>query len=134
MFSEGGVMRKTLLALVFAAVPGIAIAQPPATGTIHTFYDPVFTGTVFCDTLEQVREIATAETPSDVYLNYLQTANARNEPTCATIIPTGEVVKVMPLGVMKEDGQHFHAWAVEAKVGSVTAFGLYLEHFEMVIA
>jgi hypothetical protein len=94
----------------------------------------VFTGTVFCDTLEQVREIATAEVPSDIYLNYLQTANDRNEPTCATIIPTGEVVKVMPLGVMKEDGQHFNAWAVEAKVGGFIAFGLYLERFDLVTA
>jgi hypothetical protein len=127
-------MRKTLLALVLTALPGVALAQPPAAGTIHTFYDPVFTGTVFCDTLEQVREIATAEVPSDIYLNYLQTANDRNEPTCATIIPTGEVVNVMPLGIMKEDGQHFHAWAVEAKVGGFTAFGLYLEHFDMVTA
>jgi hypothetical protein len=127
-------MRKTLLALVLTALPGIALAQPPAAGTIYTFYDPVFTGTVFCDTLDQVREIATAETPSDVYLNYLQTANERNEPTCATIVPTGEVVEVMPLGIMEEDGQHFRAWAVEAKVGEFTAFGLYLEHFEMVTA
>jgi hypothetical protein len=127
-------MRKTLVALVLAALPGVALAQPPAAGTIHTFYDPVFTGTVFCDTLEQVREIATAEIPSDIYLDYLQTANDRNEPTCATIVPTGEVVKVMLLGVMKEDGQHFNAWAVEAKVGDVIAFGLYLEQFEMTTA
>src|SRR5262245_14316399 len=73
---KGGVMRSTLLALALAAIPGVAFAQPPVAGTTHTFYDPVFTGTVFCDTLDQVRDIATADTPSEVYLAYLQTANA----------------------------------------------------------
>lgn len=127
-------MRQTLIAIALAAIPGVALAQPPATGTTHTFYDPVFTGTVFCDTLSQVTEIATARKPSEVYQNYLMTPNHRNEPTCAVIIPTGLVVDVKPLGVMSEDGKHFNAWAVETRVGEITGFALYLEQFEMVIA
>lgn len=127
-------MRTTLIALALVAIPQVALAQPPAAGSTHTFYDPVFAGTVFCDTLEQVTEIATAATPRDTFIAYLQKVNDRNEPTCATIMPTGLVVSVKPLGVMKSDGEHFNAWAVEARVGSATGFALYLEHFEMIIA
>lgn len=127
-------MRKALIALVLAAIPGAAMAQPPAAGTTHTFLDPIYTGTVFCDTLEQVREIAGAERPRDVFLDYLKTVNARNEPTCATIVPTGVVVDVEPLGVMEQDGEHFNAWAVETLVGEVTGYALYLEHFDLIMA
>ena len=125
-------MRRTLIALALTVIPGVVLAQPPATGTTYTFHDPVFTGTVFCDTLSQVTAIATAERPSEVYLDYLQTPNELNEPTCATIIPTGVVVDVRPLGVMSEDGQLFQAWAVETQVGEARGFALYLE--QMVIA
>jgi hypothetical protein len=127
-------MRPTLLALVFAVTPGVALAQPPATGTTHTFVDPLFTGTVFCDTYQQVREIATADNPGMIYENYLLTPNERSEPTCATIIPTGVVVAVKPVGVMEQDGLHFNAYAVETRVGDVVGYALYLEPFEMVRA
>lgn len=127
-------MSRTLLALAFAVVPQIALAQPPATGSTHTFYDPVFTGTVFCDTLEQVRHIAMAEAPTEIFRDYLLTVNDYNEPTCAVIVPTGIVVDVRPLGVMRRDGLRFNAWAIETRVGALIGFALYLEHFEMVIA
>ena len=34
------------------------------------------------------------------------------------------------VGNMIRDGEHFHAWAIETKIGTFTAFGLYLERFE----
>jgi hypothetical protein len=44
---------------VLAAATLPAFAAPPAVGSDHRFEDPVFRGTIFCDTLEQVRHIAT---------------------------------------------------------------------------
>lgn len=127
-------MRTILLALALTAFPAAALAQPPAEGTVHTFYDPLFTGTVFCDTLEQVRSIATADTPAEVFTDYLLTANELNEPTCAAIVPTGTVVAVTPLGVMEQDGLHFHAYAIETRIDDATGYALYLEPFRLVYA
>lgn len=127
-------MKRPLLALALAAFPAAALAQPPAEGTTHTFFDPLYVGTVVCDTFDEVLAIATADNPQDVYLNLYQEANDRNEPRCAAIIATGIVVDVTPLGVMKRDDLHFNAWAVETLVGDVTAYALYIEHFELVIA
>lgn len=126
-------MKRILLAIAMAAVPQVAAAQPPATGTTHTFLDPVYEGTVFCDTFEQVREIVDADQPLAVYMKYLRTLNARNEPTCAAIVPTGVVLEVKPLGVMERDEKQFNAWAVKARVGQVTGYALYLEYFEEII-
>jgi hypothetical protein len=127
-------MKRTLITLALMALPSLALAQPPAAGTEHTFFDPVYTGTVFCDTLDQVREIATAAKPDEIYRQYMYAKNDRNEPVCLAIVPTATVNDIMPLGVMHRDGKHFQAWAVQASVGGITAFGLYLEEFEMVIA
>ena len=127
-------MRLALMTMAFALLPALAAAQPPAAGSTHTFYDPLFQGTVFCDTIEPIREIATAEEPVAVYESYMQTLNARNEPRCAALVPTAEVLSVVPIGVMVRDGEHFRAWAVEARVGDLTAYALYLEHFELVTA
>ena len=125
-------MKRLLLTLALLAAPADATAAPPSIGSQHTFADPMFEGTVFCDTYDQVRDIATAEKPQDVFLQYLQQANSKAEPTCATLAPTGVVVDVKPLGVMTEDGFHFTAYAVEARFGEITAFALYLERFDMV--
>jgi hypothetical protein len=127
-------MRRTLLALALAALPGIAIASPPAAGTSYTFYDPVFAGTVFCDTLAQVRKIATADSPQEVYMDLYQTPNEVKQPTCAAVVPTGVIVSVVSLGVMHREGLHFNAWAIETNVGGTTGYALYLEQFEMIIA
>jgi hypothetical protein len=127
-------MKRTLITLAFAALPSLALAQPPAAGSTHTFFDPVYTGTVFCDTLDQVREIAAAESPDEIYRQYMYAKNERNEPVCLAIVPTATVNEVTPLGVMRRDGKHFQAWAVKASVGGITAWGLYLEEFQMVIA
>lgn len=127
-------MKRSLLALAMALVPATALAQPPMAGTTHTFVDPIYTGTVFCDTLDQVREIATASKPDEVYFEYVQAMNDRNEPVCLAIVPTATVLDVTHLGVMQRDGKFFNAWAVETSVGGIEAYGLYLEHFEMVIA
>jgi hypothetical protein len=125
-------VKRLLLALSLIAVPTIAAAAPPHIGAQHTFTDPMFEGTVFCDTYDQVRAIATAAHPQDVFLTYLQLTNGKAEPTCATLNATGVVVDVKPLGVMEEDGFHFNAYSVEAQFGDVTAFALYLERFDMV--
>jgi hypothetical protein len=127
-------MKRLLLTLAFIAVPALASAAPPHIGAEHTFTDPMFEGTVFCDTYDQLRAIATAESPQDVFHTYLQQVNAKAEPTCATLTATGVVTDVRPLGVMTEDGFHFHAYAVEASFGGTTAFALYLERFDMVQA
>lgn len=127
-------MKRILLALSLALLPQAAVALPPTAGTVHTFYDPMFEGVVVCDTLDQVREIATAERPGDVFLQYLSLPNALNEPTCAAVAPTGLVVEVRPLGLMEEDGFQFHAFAVETQFQDVTAYVLYLEKVEFAAA
>ena len=125
-------MKRTLSALALALFSGAALAQPPAAGSTHTFVDPIYKGTVFCDTLEQVREIATAEQPETVYREYMFAKNARNEPVCLAIVPTAVVNDVTRLGMMQRDDKLFVAWAVKATVGGVVAYGLYIE--EVVIA
>jgi hypothetical protein len=122
-------MQRTLLTLCLAlpllATP--ALAQPPVKGTTHTFIDPVFTGTVFCDTFEEVHAIATADEPVEVFQAYFTKPNAQNEPTCAALMTTAIVLDVRPLGVMERDDKRFNAWAVQARIGNFTGFALYLE-------
>jgi hypothetical protein len=122
-------MKRSLLALClllpFAATP--ALAQPPVEGTTHTFVDPVFSGTVFCDTFEEVHAIASAKEPVQVFQAYFTQRNAQNEPICAAIMTTAQVLDVRPLGVMERDDKRFDAWAVQTKVGDFTGFALYLE-------
>ncbi len=125
-------MKRTLLALALALTPAVAVAQPPAQGTTHTFVDPTFLGTVFCDTYDEVLAIVTADEPAAVYAQLFNQRNERNEPRCAAIIPTGVVLGATSLGFMKRDGMHFQAWAIETQVGAYTGFALYLE--EVVIA
>jgi hypothetical protein len=120
-------ISTALAAALLLAAPTSALAQPPAAGTVHTFADPVFNGTVICDTLDQVRAIATAESPDDVYANYYLTTNAVDEPICMAIVPTGLVVDVVPLGVMERTGKRYQAWAIETQIGDTTVFALYLE-------
>ena len=125
-------MKRTLLALALTVFSGAAFAQPPTAGTTHTFVDPIYEGTVFCDTLEQVRQIATAERPETVYREYMFARNARNEPVCLSIAPTALVTDVTRIGMMQRDDKVFVAWAVKATVGGIVAYGLYIE--EVVIA
>jgi hypothetical protein len=127
--------RRTLavaLALALACIPQLAQAQPPLAGTTHTFLDPVFRGTVFCDTIDEVWAIASAAAPDQAYANYSLTTNERDEPICMAIAPTALVVEVTRLGTMIKHGHHFNAWAVETLVDGVTAFALYLERFDYV--
>jgi hypothetical protein len=121
-----GSVGGAVAALLLATMP--TLAAPPVTGTTHTFVDPVFKGTIFCDTAEQVRRIATAKTPDAVYGNFRLTTNDNDEPICMAIVPTGVVVDVIPLGTMIREGEAFSAWAVETDVNGTTAFALYLEH------
>ena len=127
-------MKRALLSLCFAALSGTALAQPPQIGTVHSFVDPVFQGTVFCDTYDQVFDIASADEPEDVFRTYLLARNERLEPICAAVVPTGLVLDVRPLGIMKRDGGHYLAYAVETQVGEITGFALYLERYEVVYA
>lgn len=122
----------------FAATLGTAallsaspvLAEPPTAGTQHTFFDPIFHGTIFCDTLDEVWAIATAAKPNDVYAQYTLVTNAKNEPICMAIAPVADVVDVTPIGPMEKNGKTYNAWAVETLVGGVTAFALYLEKVE----
>lgn len=122
-------MHRTLLALSLALplLASPAVAQPPAKGSTHTFVDPVFSGTVFCDTFEEVHAIATADEPVEMFQTFFTKPNAQNEPTCAALMTTAVVLDVRPLGIMERDEKRFNAWAVEAKVGNFTGFALYLE-------
>jgi hypothetical protein len=125
-------LLPALAALALCAGP--ALAAPPSVGSDHTFLDPVFRGTIFCDTLKEVRTIAEADSPDDAYANYYLTTNERDEPMCMSIAPTARVVDVVPLGVMEKNGSHYNAWAIETDVGGTTAFALYLERFTLVNA
>jgi hypothetical protein len=121
-------MQRSLLALALAlplATP--AFAQPPAQGTTHTFVDPVFTDTVFCDTFDEVLAIVSADEPTKVFQRYFGQRNGQNEPVCAAISATAVVTGVRPLGIMTRDDKRFDAWAVETRVGNATAYALYLE-------
>lgn len=119
-------------ALLTGAAAGPALAQPPAVGSTHTFSDPSFGGTVFCDTIDQIRDIVRADEPNAIYALYRITPNERREPICLAIAPTGLVVEVTPIGTMKRDGTYYHAWAVKAVVGGFIAYALYIEQFEYV--
>jgi hypothetical protein len=125
-------LLTTLAALATLTAP--ALAAPPDVGSDHTFLDPVFRGTIFCDTLKEVRTIAEAERPDDAYANFYLTTNERDEPICMAIAPTGRVVDVVPLGVMEKDGGNYNAWAIETEVNGTTVFALYLERFNLVNA
>jgi hypothetical protein len=123
---------RPLLPLLLTLAPAPALAQPPAVGSVHTFSDPVFGGTVFCDTFDQVRDIAVSEIPGAIYALYRSTPNKSHEPICLAIAPTGLVMEITPVGIMRRDGAHYHAWVVKAEVGGFVAYGLYLEKFEYV--
>jgi hypothetical protein len=124
-------MRPLALLLtgaLLAATGFPALAAPPAVGSHHRFEDPVFRGTIFCDTCEQVRHIATSPSPQETYANYAILTNDRDESICFAIVPTGLVKSVTPLGIMVENGRRYEAWAVETDVGGTIAYGLYLEN------
>jgi len=122
-------MHRSLLALC-VGLPLLgtpAFAQPPSEGSTHAFVDPVFSGTVFCDTFEEVHAIATASEPVEVFRAFFSTPNAQNEPTCAALLTSATVLAVRPIGIMAQDNVRFNAWAVETKIGDFTGFALYLE-------
>jgi hypothetical protein len=127
-------MLRTLLALPFALVPGLAFASPPTAGSVHTFVDPMFGQTVVCDTAEQLQAIAVARDSQAKFLELYGTPNAKREPTCDAIAPTGVVMDVKPLGRMMKDGKSFYAYAVQSDAGGVTFFALYLDYEDIVRA
>jgi len=121
------VLALTSAVLALALGASVALGGPPAPGTLHTFVDPVFRDTVICDTLDQVRRIATADAPEDMYAAFYMTTNEYDEPMCVAVVPTGHVVEVTPLGIMQRRGRHYSAWAVETRLPGGTVFALYLE-------
>ena len=127
-------MPRTLLALLFAIAPGLAFAQPPIAGSVHTFVDPLFGQTVICDKIEQVKAIAVAREPRTKFMELFGTPNARHEPTCAAMVPTGLVVDVRPLGRIERDGKSFYAYAVQSNADGITFYALYLEFEDIVHA
>jgi hypothetical protein len=127
-------MPRTLLALLFAIVPGLAYGQPPTAGSVHTFVDPMFGQTVVCDKIEQVQAIAVAQEPEVKFMELFGTPNARHEPTCAAMVPTGLVVEVRPLGRIERAGKSFYAYAVQSNAGGATFYALYLDFEDIVHA
>lgn len=127
-------MPRTLVALLLAFVPGLAFAQPPTAGSLHTFVDPLFGRTVICDTVEQVTAIAVAAEPEAKFLEFFGTPNAQHEPTCDAMAPTALVVDVQPLGRIERAGKSFYAYAVQSDAGGVTFYALYLEFEDIVRA
>ncbi|WP_332686727.1 hypothetical protein [Devosia sp.] len=126
----GGIAWKRLglVAALLLAGTGMAQAAPPAVGSSHHFLDPVFRGTIVCDTLDAVQAIAGAEQPDQIYAAYYMTTNAIGEPICMAIAPTALVRAVTPIGVMDKNGKSYDAWAVEAEIDGTVIFALYLEH------
>jgi hypothetical protein len=127
-------MKGALLAIGFALASTATLAQPPLKGATHTFVDPVFATTVFCDSYFELLAIATAAEPADVYSEFMARRNSDNEPVCAAMISTGIVMDVRPLGIMIRDNQRYDAWAIETRVGDATGFALYLEARHGIIA
>ena len=125
---------RTILALLLALVPNLALAAPPAVGGTHHFVDPVFQETAICDTLAEVREIAGATAPEMIFSAYAATRNDANEAACAAGIASGLVTDVQSIGRMERGGHHFNAYAVETVIAGHTLYALYLEPFEMVEA
>ena len=119
------------MAFGLAVTPLTALAQPPQRGATHTFIDPQFRDTIICDTLEQVRRIATAEVPDEMYAAFYLTTNEYNEPMCEAAVATGVVRGVTAVGVMVRNGKRYDAWAIETEVPGGTVFALYLERIEM---
>ena len=128
---QGRFGRAALAAIVLT---GGAQAAPPVTGQMHDFVDPVFRATIFCDTLEAVHAIASAEAPDDTYAAYYLTTNTIGEPICMAIAPTALVVAVTPIGVMSKGGHDYDAWAVETRVADTTVYALYLERSDRIDA
>ena len=62
------------------------------------------------------------------------TPNARNEPTCAAMVPTGVVIDVQPLGRLMRDGKSFYAYAVQSDAGCITVYARYLDFEDIVHA
>ena len=123
-----GWKRLVLVAALALGATGMAQGAPPDVGSSYEFRDPVFRGTIFCDTLEAVQAIASAEQPDQTYANYYMTTNAIGEPICMAIAPTALVLAVTPIGVMTKNGKTYDAWAVEAEIDGTVIFALYLEH------
>jgi hypothetical protein len=117
-----------LVAALALGATGMAQAAPPLVGSAYEFRDPVFRGTIFCDTLEAVQAIASAEQPDQAYANYYMTTNDIGEPICMAIAPTALVLAVTPIGVMTKNGKTYDAWAVETEIEGTVIFALYLEH------
>lgn len=115
------------LYLTLSLLPATAQAQPPLEGSTHTFVDPVFVGTVFCDSYYEVLAIATADDPQAVFTTFATDRNEIDEPICASIAPTGTIVDVRPLGIMVRESARYDAWAIEAEVNGSRGFALYIE-------
>ena len=126
--------RLGLMAAMLLGGTGMAQAAPPVVGSSYEFFDPVFRGTIFCDTLEAVQAIASAEQPDQTYAAYYMTTNAIDEPICMAIAPTALVRAVTPIGVMSRNGKDYAAWAVETEINGTVAFALYLEHQNGILA
>lgn len=127
-------MKLLAAVAVVLAGTGGAFAAPPEVGSTHFFNDPVFRGTVFCDTLEAVTAIATAPEPDQIYAAYYMTTNDIGEPICMAIAPDALVKAVTPLGVMRKDDHNYDAWAVETDINGTVVYALYLERRTDILA
>lgn len=82
---------------------GTACAAPPAVGEAnYAFADPVFSDVVFCDTLDQIKEIASAPDPNEVFKKYVALKNDTDESTCAAAAFYATVTSVESIGIMHE--------------------------------
>lgn len=115
------------LSFVLALLPATTQAQPPLEGSTHAFVDPIFVGTVFCDSYFEVLGIATADDPRAVFTTFASDRNEIDEPICASIAPTGTIIDVRPLGIMVRENTRYDAWAVEAEINGSRGFALYIE-------
>lgn len=120
-------MRMVLTSLILIAGMGTALAQPPALNAAYEFIDPVFGQSVLCDTADQIKNIATAPDPNEVFKAYRGLLNTKSEPTCIAGEFTLTVVGVTPIGLMTFRGYTFDAWDVEVQNNGISAHVLYIE-------
>lgn len=126
-------MRMVMILSAVLAMSSAALAAPPQAGSTNVvFEDPVYGSTVICDTLDQIKDIASAPDPNQIFKAYFGLKNEKGEPTCAATEFSADVTSVEPIGDMHQDTVAFHAWAVGISHNGFTAFVLYLEQFQEV--
>lgn len=97
------------MAILFLAALLCNTAEAQETATDY----PVNQHAVICDTLDEVKSIATSAMPQDLYMMYASTPNELREPVCAIgQFASVPALDTTPLGIMTINGKKWDATAV----------------------